>query len=179
MNGYSIIGGSKSGTRSPIDIYPTPPDVTYALLDFLKLPRHTRIWEPAAGDGHMVKAIESRGYYVIGTDILTGTDFLTADVPAEVDMIITNPPFKWSEDFIWRAAKTGIPFAFLLKSQYWHASRRRNLFESLPPSYVLPLTWRPQFDPSGSKKSPVMDVVWNVWLLGIGGPIYWPLTRPG
>lgn len=43
------------------------------------------------------------------------------------------------------AAEIGKPFAMLLKAQYWHAAKRAQLFCEVPPSYVLPLTWRPDF----------------------------------
>lgn len=36
------------------------------------------IWEPACGENHMVDVIRENGYKVIGTDILTGDDFLKA-----------------------------------------------------------------------------------------------------
>lgn len=72
----------------------------------------------------MVQVINGRGYDVIGTDIMTGTDFLKAELPEGVGMIITNPPFSVSEEFIRHALDLEVPFAFLLKSQYWHAARR-------------------------------------------------------
>lgn len=171
-----IVGGNPEHGRAAGDFYPTPPDVTNALLDFLKLPKCMTIWEPAAGNGVMVDVMQSRGYHVIGTDIATGTDFLKADVPESADMIITNPPFSLSEKFILRAEDTGLPFAFLLKSQYWHAARRQKLFDDVPPHYVLPLTWRPDFCGKGA---PLMDVMWCVWL-GIrpGQTAFVPLRRP-
>lgn len=72
-----MIGGNTSYKRSETDFYPTPPEATIALLDFLKLPKSTKIWEPACGENHMVEAIKSMGYSVIGGDIQLGEDFLT------------------------------------------------------------------------------------------------------
>ena len=78
--GSRIAGGNTAYERSKSDFYPTPPEVTYALLDFLKLPESkTVIWEPACGEGHMVNQIKKMGYDVFGTDINTGTDFLSCD----------------------------------------------------------------------------------------------------
>lgn len=175
-----ITGGNTAYKRAESDFYPTPEDVTLALLDFMRIPRGVKIWEPADGAGDMVQAIKSRGYEVIGTDIQTGTDFLETELPEGVGMIITNPPFSASEAFIQHALELGVPFAFLLKSQYWHAARRYSIFEKTPPSYVLPLTWRPDFlFKQRGKGSPLMDVMWCAWMLPFGGgTTFRPLKRP-
>lgn len=175
------MGGNGARGRTAMDFYPTPPDVTWALLDFLNIPKTTLIWEPAAGSGDMVNAMVRRGYAVMGSDIRGGMDFFCTDPPDGAGMIITNPPFSAAEGFIRRAAELGLPFAFLLKSQYWHAARRRALFEELTPTYVLPLTWRPDFlfkQQGGG--SPLMDVMWCVWDLRMrgGAAMYIPLARP-
>lgn len=161
-----------------------------ALLDFLRLPKSTTIWEPAAGDGDMLDAIRACGYgSSFGTDVSEGFDFLSPDVFTRLltgfDWIITNPPFSLAEDFIRRAAEIQKPFAMLLKSQYWHAAKRATLFEDIPPSYMLPLTWRPDFffkeRKSGDSGSPLMDVMWCVWLtpwMRGAQTIYRPLPRP-
>lgn len=177
-----ICGGNTAYRREKQDFYPTPPEVTQALLAFLAIQPGSVIWEPACGDGHMQNVLEERGYHVIGTDILSGTDFLTADLPEGTDWIITNPPFSRSEEFIRRCAEHGKPFALLLKSQYWHAQRRLELFHRLPPFYILPLTWRPDFlFGSRGKGSPLMDVMWCVWNASgwnpCGTSCYIPLSK--
>lgn len=73
-----IVGGNTAYKRVASDFYPTPPEATVALMDFLDLPKGTKIWEPACGQGHMVKVMEQMGYAVIGTDIQFGDDFLKA-----------------------------------------------------------------------------------------------------
>ena len=182
-----ITGGNSAIGRREADFYPTPPEVTVALLDFLHLPENTVIWEPAAGEGDMLETIRACGYGgSFGTDISEGFDFLSPDIFKRLfvgfDWIITNPPFALAEEFIPKAASLGKPFAFLVKSQFWHAKRRLPLFDEFPPSYILPLTWRPDFffkDDHGG--SPLMDVMWCVWLMPqINGvqTVYKPLERP-
>lgn len=172
-----ITGGNTAYGRNKSDFYPTPPEATIALMNFLKLPLDTVIWEPACGENHMVNTMTDCGYKVIGTDINSGTDFLKAKCE-ECDWIITNPPFSLSEEFINKCIEHKKPFALLLKSQYWHAKRRLKLFCNYPPSYILPLTWRPDFlfKQRGSG-SPLMDVMWVVW--GDNKDTrYFPLERP-
>lgn len=178
--GSQIAGGNSAYGRKDSDFYPTPPDVTKALLDFLKLPKDFRIWEPACGENHMVNTIHDCGYEVIGTDILTGTDFLTCDMPENIDFIITNPPFSKSEEFIRKCRDHDACFALLLKSQYWHAKKRLELFYEHPPLYVLPLTWRPDFlFKQRGGGSPLMDVMWCVWDKCTHDVTYYrPLGRP-
>lgn len=183
MNGTEasrISGGNSAYGRAKGDFYPTPPEVTYALLDFLDLPRGTRIWEPACGNGDMVREMETWGYQVTGTDISMGQDFLTVP-PVPCDWIITNPPFSLSGGFIERCQHIGKPFALLLKSQFWHARKRLKLFREEPPVWVLPLTWRPDFlFKARGGGAPLMDVLWRVWNPGKPsfGTHYQPLPRP-
>lgn len=175
--GSRISGGNSAYKRVESDFYPTPPEVTSALLDFLKLPAGITIWEPACGQNHMVNVFRDAGYKVIATDIQNGTDFLTAAC-AECDWIITNPPFSIADQFIRQCIHNEKPFALLLKSQYWHAKKRLSLFRSYPPSYILPLTWRPDFmfrQRGGG--APLMDVMWVVWN-GNCDTKYIPLDKP-
>ena len=184
-----IMGGNGAKARKAADLYPTPPEVTVALMRFLKLPRSTQIWEPACGQGDRVEALRGCGMLAYGTDIRSGQDFLDSWQPrsttAACSWIITNPPFSLADEFIRHAAEIGKPFAMLLKAQYWHAAKRAQLFREIPPSYVLPLTWRPDFlfkERDGKKgASPLMDVMWCVWLTpqmqGVQ-TVFKPLMRP-
>lgn len=175
-----MIGGNPTANRSETDFYPTPPDVTDALLLLLELPKTTVIWEPACGEMDMVSALQSAGHTVIATDLKYGQDFLTEALP-ECDWIITNPPFRVSDKFIERCVEHGKPFALLLKSQYWHARKRYDLFFNHAPAYVCPLTWRPDFlfKKHEKRSAPLMDVMWCVWIPGSEGTRYVPLSKPG
>lgn len=179
-----ISGGNSAAGRRQSDLYPTPPEVTVALLRFLNFPSGVSVWEPAAGDGDMADVISQYAFPVYVTDIRDGTDFLQSCIDG-ADWIITNPPFSLAEEFIRHAAELNKPFAMLLKAQYWHAAKRVPLFEELPPSYILPLTWRPDFffkERDGKKGgSPLMDVMWCVWLtpwMKNVQTVYQPLPRP-
>lgn len=168
--------------RPPTDFYPTPPEVTVALINFLGIEKAARIWEPAAGNGMMVRTMEHHGYSVVAGDIQTGQDFLQQDHNG-CNWIITNPPFCIAEQFIRHAAPMPLDgFALLLKSQYWHSSKRLKLFNQIKPTYVLPLTWRPDFLFGAASGSPTMEVLWTVWVdLSARDEVhteYHPLRRP-
>ncbi len=174
-----LTGANYNGNRRALDFYPTPPEVTVALMKFIKLDRCT-VWECAAGNGAMANVIKTFGHTVIETDILTGNDFLKTNI--EADAIITNPPFNLSDLFIEKAVKESGVVCMLLKSQYWHARKRYDLFKIATPAYILPLTWRPDFlqheRKDGSKGSPTMEVIWTVWEKGSNEAKYIPLLKP-
>ena len=184
-----LTGGNFNENRRELDFYPTPANVTIALLDFLNLPLGRTVWEPACGSGNMSKVIENRGYKVFSTDLATecygegGINFLDCQ-SIQADAIITNPPFNLSEQFIVKAMADAKIVCLLLKSQYWHAKSRYQLFEKYPPSFVLPLTWRPDFleheRKEGEKKgAPTMEVAWSVWWQPLQREtIYKPLLKP-
>lgn len=179
-----LTGGNDKGSRRKLDFYPTPPEVTEALMLAIDplLPKNRIIWEPCCGDYAMSSVIEKHGYQVISTDIKYGDDYMLTK--READAIITNPPFYLSEDII-RKARTEVRFiALLLKTQYWHSAKRKALFDEFPPSCVFPLTWRPDFLPEridpNKNNSPTMEVCWNVWFGNTkeAATIYRPLSKP-
>lgn len=106
--------------------------------------------------------IRNTGYGIPNIDFLDDKFSYTNE---EIDGIITNPPFNISEDFIRKACSMDLNIvAFLLKSQYWHAAKRKKLFEQYPPSYILALTWRPDFLSGERGGAPTMECIWTVWL---------------
>lgn len=131
MKALNLANSSTDNKRRELDYYPTPQDVTHALMRFLDLSPRT-IWEPACGNGAMSDVLEQYGHTVISSDIRHtgygegGVDFLSAS--RKCDAVITNPPFNISENFIRHALANAKTIAMVLKSQYWHAKKRAALF---------------------------------------------------
>lgn len=185
MNG-TILSNRSAVDRNKTDFYATPTEVTVALLDHLEywglITPPSTIWEPACGRGDMADVMFDRGYKVLPSDLypqiegMPPTDFLSSE--AKCDWIITNPPFSKATEFITHALELRKPCAFLLKSQFWHAKSRLDLFRGNPPSYVLPLTWRPDFLFGAKSGSPTMECLWTVWYPDEYETIYWPLEKP-
>lgn len=180
----AIIGSQKTHKRKAADFYPSPPDVTLALLKHLRLPRGTVVKEPACGTGEMAVVLDHAGLVVQASDLRRtgygrgGVDFI-ANPGQKADWVITNPPFNLALKFITTSLSITPNVAMLLKSQFWHAASRRKFFEDNPPYEVLPLTWRPAFLEKERGKSPLMDVMWVVWREGSDGfCTYQPLPRP-
>jgi hypothetical protein len=156
------------------DRYCTPSWVTMALAPHLPK-RLRRIWEPACGDGQMVKALRSLGFEVLATDIepcfnwRRRLDFLSSearDCP-RVDGIITNPPFIRMEDFIEHAIELTKPVrgfvAMLARVDYDSAKTRAHLFGDCAQfARKLTLTRRiVWFDRPGA--APSFNHCWLIW----------------
>ena len=180
LKAMNLANSSTDNKRRELDYYPTPPDVTHALMRFLGL-KPCRVWEPACGNGAMAEVLKMYTPDVICSDLREtgygegGEDFLTER--RDCDAIITNPPFNVSEDFIRHALTQAETVAMVLKSQYWHAKKRSALFKEFPPAYILPLTWRPDFMGGERGGAPTMEVHWTVWLAGDTNTKYRILDR--
>lgn len=119
--------------RKERDLYETPDWVTEALLPHLS--KLLRVWEPACGSGQMLRVL-SRHAMAYGTDIDGGNDFLAAEALADVDAIITNPPYELATEFCERSLKLMEPVggfvAMLLRTDFDHAKSRTHLFRDCP-----------------------------------------------
>lgn len=178
-------GVSSNHERDPVDWYPTPPDVTQALLEAFPRLAKGDVCEPACGDGSMARVIRTYGAYVVASDLhdhgygRTGINFLDVKPGATfINAIITNPPFNLAAEFIEHARTFNVPVAMLLKATFWNV-KRNGLFERHKPSHICPLTWRPNFKPERGS-SPTMDVIWTVWMRPDAKITkFQPLYRPG
>lgn len=165
--GAMMAGGNPSEGREERDLYRTPPEAVEALL---KVETFTsNVWEPACGDGRIVRVLEAHGHSVLATDIEPlgvgkRADFLKLRPRPIAADIITNPPFNLAVEFIEQAlAFNPGKLALLLKATFWHAANRLPLFERYRPAWKYPLTWRLDFKDLGR---PTMETAWFVWYRG-------------
>ena len=187
----AIVKSYQTWERKPADIYPTPVDGTESIIPLiLEMSKHfeathgrpiKRIWEPACGDGRLARVLEWHGFEVVSTDIREysgygqgGIDFLNNDPLVdfgwdigEIDMIITNPPFSLSVEFVRKALSITPWVIMLVKQNYYNTQNRYGFFQDKRPNFFLPLTWRLAFLEEERGKSPLMDCAWAVW-----GPCY-------
>lgn len=167
--GVAVAGGGDQSKRSENDFYGTPPEPTISLLQHYidVIPRV--VAELSCGQGHMSRVIAAHGHTVLSSDRFHrgygfgGIDFLTLpEIPAWRKMgLIMNPPFFLADEFIAQAHRLGFPFiAMFLKSTYWNAAKRYDLWKNQPPKACHPLTWRVDFTGGGNA---TMDCQWVVW----------------
>lgn len=104
--------------REANDRYETPEWVTLALIPHI--PPIKTVWEPACGSGKMIRALQTAGFEVIGSDIAGGVDFLKQTM-RQSDAIITNPPYTLAAEFIVKARAPAPLVCMLLRTDYDHA----------------------------------------------------------
>lgn len=143
---YSTLGASNhtDKEREKNDFYATDPIAIDALLRGGVILNH-KIWECAAGQGHLSKRLIEYGYEVKSTDLIDrgygdgGIDFLNITEKWDGD-ILTNPPYKYAREFIEHAMELipdGRKVFMFLKLQFLEGKGRAALFEKYPPKTVF------------------------------------------
>jgi len=144
------------------DNFQTPDWPVEMLIKALPEPLEGIVWEPACGDGRIVACLNRLEEPCTGTDILTGTDFLTTNTYPAFDYIITNPPFSKKDAFLKRCYEITKPFALLLPLTALEGKKRQALYKKYGVQ-ILVLPKRPDFefpDGGGFKKKPWFPCMW-------------------
>lgn len=192
QNLSSAVMQQRREPHDSLDFFPTPPWATRALCEALEREGEClgllSCWEPACGEGHMVRPLRERFRSVIATDVHQYghgdlRDFLLPDpLVGGVDWIITNPPFRLGEAFAETAigrARRGV--ALLVRSAFLEGvGRYERLYEQFPPSVILQFTERVpmhkgRLDPHGSTAT---AYCWVVWLVGNRAPVRFRWIAP-
>jgi hypothetical protein len=108
------------------DDFQTPDYALGPLLRYLR--RDWTVWECACGRGNLAAGLRRRGFTVLATDVAEGHDFLSWQ-PRRFDCVITNPPFKYKDEFIRRCYLLGKPFALLLPLTTFETPKRQRMFQ--------------------------------------------------
>jgi hypothetical protein len=148
--------------RDAVDFWPTPEDLIRAfILYVLPLLPAGLIWECAAGDGRLARAIAACGKRVMQTDLIASPnvhrlDFLHDEPPAETfgAIAVTNPPNSSWDAFLARGLSlfdggrlTGL--VLLLRLDYLQAATRVHAFNRA--TFEIRCNWRPIWIP-GTKQ---------------------------
>jgi len=158
--------------REKDDFYPTPSEPTRALLhaEYDRLKSFPLIWEPSAGDGAMIREMDTIGLPYVASDLVDRgcgaliRSFYDFTVPLS-QAIVTNPPFaECNKDpgFVRHALETlqCEYMALLLPINWLGASGRAALWAKFPPSRIYLMRWRIDFTGQGA---PPMLNAWFVW----------------
>ncbi|WEK05746.1 MAG: hypothetical protein P0Y65_05685 [Candidatus Devosia phytovorans] len=160
--------------REANDFYPTPPEPTRALLhaEINRLRDFPLVWEPACGDGAMVREMEALGLAVVRSDLVDRgcgadiTDFY--EFTSGPKAIVTNPPFS---ECGWGNGKARwlkhaldvleVDYMALLMNWGWPgAGGLAPFYAAHPPARVYLMRWKIDFTGQGA---PPMLNAWFVW----------------
>ena len=165
--------------RRELDLYPTgEPEAIRGLLalDGKRIHELGRVWEPAAGHGHLLREIEAVGlpcavsdvadHGCPGVEVCSFYEYTEARAPA----IITNPPYaeinardghgRWLRHTL---NMPGWRYCALLLSWDWPAARSNGLgalLDANPFSYCYLMRWKLDFTGEGS---PPQRNAWFIW----------------
>lgn len=174
---FKTIGASNhcDHERQSEDYYATEPKATEWLMKLEKF--KGPILEPSCGEGHISKVLINHGYTVVSRDLVNRgygdiADFLSIDNAVWNGDIITNPPYKYAQEFVEKALQIipeGRKVAMFLKLQFLEGKHRRTLFDTNPPKRIWVSTSRlkcamnGEFNKLGSSAT---AYAWFIWEKG-------------
>jgi len=178
---FKTIGASnhKDGERQREDYYATEPSATEWLCKLEKF--GGKILEPSCGEGHISKVLIKHGYDVVSRDLIDrgfgqgGMDFLAIDNLEWQGHIVTNPPYKYAQEFVEKALRIipdGYKVAMFLKLTFLEGKSRKHLFQTQPPVRIWVSSSRLQCAMNGDFKGmggSAMAYAWFVWEKGYRG----------
>jgi len=185
---YKTLGASNhtDKEREVNDFYATDPLAIDKLLEVENL--YDYIWEPAAGEGHLVKRLREKGYSVFASDIIQ-RDYPLDDVQDFLNIktscyklsydIITNPPYKYAKEFVLKALdliEQGRKVCMFLKLTFLEGkSRYKELFSKYPPKTIYVFSERimcaknGDFEGMKAGGGSAVAYAWFVWEKGFTG----------
>lgn len=164
--------------RQREDYYATEPK---AVEELLKIETFCgSILEPACGEGHISEVLKQNGYHVVSRDLADRgygdvADFLSIDNTLWDGDVITNPPYRYAQEFVEKALQIvpkGRKIAMFLRLQFLEGKKRKELFMRTPPKTVwvsssrLKCAINGDFAQAGSSAA---AYAWFVWEKGYCG----------
>ena len=177
---FKTLGASNhtDAERQREDYYATEPKATEWLC---KLERFEgRILEPSCGEGHMSRVLEAAGYEVVSRDLVDRgygevADFLAIDNLEWDGNIVTNPPYKYAQEFVEKALSIipkGMIFVMFRRLPFFARLAWPALFRSNPPIRVWVSSSRLTCAKNGdfnANQGGALAYAWFVWEKGYKG----------
>jgi len=142
----------KTGNNAQSDECYTPPQAIIPLMEFLD--KKLTYYDCTSNiSSNIVDFLNNNGFKCYSSN---GLDFLKDNIPNNIDVIITNPPYSKKDKFIEKCYELNKPFALLLPVSSLQGQKRGLLFEKYGIE-LLVLNKRIDFTGKGS---PHFGVAW-------------------
>jgi len=175
---YTTLGASSHSEeeRERFDYYATDPSAIDDLFNREEF--NENIWECACGEGHLSKRMLSYGLNVFSSDLIDRgygevADFLSIEWYEWNGDIITNPPYKYAQEFVEKSLSIipiGNKVAMFLKLTFLEGQKRKQMFLINPPKKIYIYSKRKQCAKGGEfKGSSAVAYAWYVWEKGYKG----------
>lgn len=138
------------------DFYPTPM-WCYENLD-IDWSQFTSAHEPCRGDGRIQRWLQQHGVKTTYSEIREGKNFFSWN--GKVDLILTNPPFSLSQEFIDHSIERANTIIMLLRVNFLGSVSRYDWWKENSPTCMYVLSKRPSFTGIGTDAT---EYAWFVW----------------
>lgn len=164
------------GARQVDDYYATQPLAVELLLKEESF--NQNILEPACGEGHISKVLEDNNFKVFSFDKVDRGYGLVKDFfefPSWSGDIITNPPYKFAQEFVEHALKIipeGNKVAMFCKLLFLEGKARQKMYKENPPKVIYVASGRLNCAKNGDfacYSSSAVCYAWFVWEKGFKG----------
>lgn len=172
---FTVLGASNhsKNEREPNDYYATEPKAGELLLEVE--PDLNNIWECACGEGHLAKVFDNAGKLRKATDLIDRNyggveDFLASSESYHNGDIVTNPPYKFAQEFVEQAlhrVDMGRKVCMFLKVLFLETQKRKQLFIKHPPKTIYISSSRINCAKNGDFKTYNQSAIayaWYVWI---------------
>lgn len=180
---FKTLGSShhSDSERQREDYYATEPKAAELLLQ--EVPELNNIWECACGEKHLAGVFEKAGVLGRASDLIDRCgneiqDFLAIDNLHWDGDIVTNPPYKYAQEFVEKALQiidVGRLVCTFLKVQFMEGKSRKNLFLTQPPKVIYVSSSRlncaknGNFEGMRTSGGSAVAYAWYVWQKGYKG----------
>lgn len=160
------------------DYYATEPK---ALELLLQLETFNNVWECACGEGHLSEVLKRYNIHSRSSDLIDRGygevyDFLSIENQEWNGDILTNPPYKYSLEFVFKALDI-IPYkskvVMFMGIQFLEGKKRKYLYETTPPIKIYVSSSRLNCARNGDFKTfgtnSARCYAWYIWEKGYKG----------
>jgi len=155
---------STNGKKIERDNYPTPVVAVEALLNKLTLRPGDKFLEPCRGTRNIFDRIELPGHQKSWAELGEGVDYLTTQFDKQ-DVIITNPPFSLTVEFILKSLSELAPdgtLVYLQRVNFLGSKCRLDFWADIGfPNKTPIIVPRPRFVHGGSDSCEYMWMIWD------------------
>lgn len=153
-----------TGRVIPHELYPTPTYCVSLLAKHLRVEAGDWLLEPCVADGNIYSHPAFDGCKKRWAELRRGRDYLKYDFEQKFDLIITNPPFSLTREFLEKSRSELNPggvIAYLQRLNYLGSDKRVPFWKSFgTPDKLGVLTPRPRFTNDGSDSC---EYGWFIW----------------
>ncbi|WP_323915113.1 DNA methyltransferase [Aeromonas veronii] len=155
---------STTGNTIERELYPTPESAVAALMSCINF-RHDDIFmEPCRAEGNIYNPVPLPAQQKEWAEISQGRDYLEWDFGRKFDVIITNPPFSLTEEFLKKSLSELAPdgtLIYLQRVNFLGSKKRVPFWAEIGfPNKTPILVPRPRFVGGGSDSC---EYSWFIW----------------